>query len=682
MKKTTFHSSYDIRKRNQFRLLLLLAACLFLSLEIGWLTQKNRAAVSSEAEEERVLSAELAGYLQIIPFSPAETRAWLLPSMDTYLTGSDVDEILSFLELDSYAETLHEQIPYEEKEAITRQKWCLLYESLIEYLGLSDEVNVVSIRYLGLVPGESRLISDSGNYDCDVESIDFTYGETYEVYICGNILLGIKADTEETGTESQDADAQDLSAEPVIPETVRVLLTQDNHQSVYRTTVILKGSTALHLSDGDREYAVNADAAVDCTDLMAQWGAEQLTAEAEDGGRICIANAEGSAVSSYYRGRLYLYQDDSGVWIVNELGLEEYLYGVVPGEMPESFAAEALQAQAVCARTYVCRKTAAGSYAAFQADVNDTTDCQVYLPSKENEAAIQAVDATAGQVLAYQGMLASVYYFSTSCGYTSGPEVWQSDAIDYLTGVSMLTEAWDGADFDAFLRDTEVAAYDSGSRYFRWSAELSPLSGQETLKQVISEELAKSTGKIAITDAGRASASDTDEASASDTGEASVSDTDEASASDTDGASASDTDGASVTDTGGVVAADTALLGDYENMTVLQRNESGTVTDLQIQFTNASVHIYHENTIRTILGAVMTGLTDKNGDLVYTFSILPSAAISIESSGDGTCRIYGGGLGHGIGMSQYGANGMAEAGKTCEEILQIFFPGTEIISRS
>ncbi|MCC8082197.1 MAG: SpoIID/LytB domain-containing protein [Lachnospiraceae bacterium] len=666
MKKSPFHTLYDIRKRNRFRLLLLLAACLFLSLEIGWLTQKNRAAVSSEAEEERVLSAELAGYLQIIPFSPAETRAWLLPSMGTYLTGSDVDEILSFLELDSFAETLHEQIPYEVEEEITRRKWCLLYENLIEYLGLSDEVNIISIRYLGMVPGESRVMTDSGNYDCDADSIAFTYGEIYEVYICGNILLGIKTDTDETGTETGEAEEQDLSAEPVVPETVRVLLTQDNHQAVYRTTVILKGSTALHLSDGDREYAVNADAAVNCTDLMEQWESEQLTVEAEEGGRICIANAEGSAVSSYYRGRLYLYQNDSGVWIVNELGLEEYLYGVVPGEMPESFAAEALQAQAVCARTYVCRKTAAGSYTAFQADVNDTTDCQVYLPSKENEAAIQAVDATAGQVLAYQGMLASVYYFSTSCGYTSGSEVWQSDAVDYLTGVSMLTEAWDGADFDAFLRDTEVAAYDAGSRYFRWTADLSPLSGQEALKQAISEELAKSTGKIAVTDTGGASASDTDEASASVTG----------------GAYASDTDEASVTDTGGAVAADTALLGDYENMTVLQRNESGTVTDLQIQFTDASVHIYHENTIRTILGAVMTGLTDKNGDLVYTFSILPSAAISIESSGDGTCRVYGGGLGHGIGMSQYGANGMAEAGKTCEEILQIFFPGTEIISSS
>ncbi|MCD8333327.1 MAG: SpoIID/LytB domain-containing protein, partial [Clostridiales bacterium] len=42
------------------------------------------------------------------------------------------------------------------------------------------------------------------------------------------------------------------------------------------------------------------------------------------------------------------------------------------------------------------------------------------------------------------------------------------------------------------------------------------------------------------------------------------------------------------------------------------------------------------------------------------------------------CKVYGGGLGHGIGMSQYGANGMAQAGKSYEEILTAFFPGTEV----
>jgi len=638
MRKSFFYTSSfkNKRRRTQLKLLLLFAACFFLSLEIGWMTQKNRSVLYVDEESDIVLSAELAGYLQIIPFSPDETRAWLLPSMGTCLTGADIDRVLSFLELDTFSETVHTSIPYEDEEEITRQKWCLIYERLLEYLGVSDEVNVISLRYLGMVPGESRLMADSGNYDCDAESIHFTYGETYEVYICGNTLLGTKTDTGESQVQSENAaqeELDELSDEIAIPETVRVLLTQDNHQSAYRTTVSLKGSTALRISAGEMTYEADADVSVDCTDLMTQWNAAELTITAGDGGRICITNTEGSTVSSYYRGSMHVYKNDNGFWIVNEPDLEEYLYGVVPGEMPESFAQEALKTQAVCARTYVCRKAAAGNYADFQADVNDTTDCQVYLPSKENEAAIQAVDATAGQVLTYQGRLAAVYYFSTSCGFTSGPEVWQSETTDYLTGVSLLTEKQDISDFDSFLRDTGILAYDSESRYFRWTAELSPASAQENLKQAISDELNKNSGRLTATD----------------------------------------TDGTVITDTG--------LLGDYETMTVVQRNASGTATDLLIQFTGGSVHLYHENVIRTILGSVMTSLTDKNGDLVYTISILPGAAVSVDSLADGSCSIYGGGLGHGIGMSQYGANGMAEAGKSFEEILQMFFPGTEVITR-
>ncbi len=109
----------------------------------------------------------------------------------------------------------------------------------------------------------------------------------------------------------------------------------------------------------------------------------------------------------------------------------------------------------------------------------------------------------------------------------------------------------------------------------------------------------------------------------------------------------------------------------------MERNSAGAATDPRIEFTDGYADIYNENMIRTILGLAMTELTDKNGDLVYTLNMLPSAAVSIDCADGGTCLVYGGGLGHGIGMSQYGANGMAQAGKNCEEILETFFPGTE-----
>ncbi|MCD8217507.1 MAG: SpoIID/LytB domain-containing protein [Clostridiales bacterium] len=637
------------------RLFLLLLFCVVLSLEVGYLT--NKSAEQEKREEERVLTAELAGYLQLLSFSPAETRAWLLTDMGTYLTGADVDLILDFLELDSFAETLHAEVSFEDEEELSRRKWCVIYEEMAEYLGMSDQVQVVTIQYLGMLADENRVMADSGNYDCDPASVNFVYGETYEVYISGNLLLGLRAGTEEAEADGTASEEPDMFIEVSVPDTVRVLLTQDNNESVYRDNVRIKGSQPLQISGGDHTYEADADDVTECASLMDEWEVNELVAEASEDGKICVVNEEGSAVSSWYRGSFHLYRNESGIWIVNEADLEEYLYGVVPGEMPESFAGEALKAQAVCARTYACYLVAKSGYAEYNADINDTTDCQVYLPSKENEKAAAAVEATRGMVLEYQGFLATIYYFSTSCGYTSGMEVWQAAEIPYLTGISLLSGAdayvavsgeendengnegalsseedgeEAGVDFDSFLRDTEVDAYDASSRYFRWEAKLDMASAQEEVKQALAAEQKKGSSKVALSDSA--------------------------------GETLIDTDG----------------LGEYVTMSVAERNSSGVVTDLRIIFAGGFADVCHENTIRTILGLAMTELTDKNGDSVYTLDMLPSAAISLDCANDGTCRVYGGGLGHGIGMSQYGADGMARAGKSCEEILEKFFPGTEI----
>lgn len=90
------------------------------------------------------------------------------------------------------------------------------------------------------------------------------------------------------------------------------------------------------------------------------------------------------------------------------------------------------------------------------------------------------------------------------------------------------------------------------------------------------------------------------------------------------------------------------------------------------------VHVYNENLIRNLIWQICVSLTDKNGENVNTITMLPSAFFTLQEQENGRYEIMGGGLGHGIGMSQYGADGMARAGKTAAEILQYFFPGTEL----
>lgn len=118
----------------------------------------------------------------------------------------------------------------------------------------------------------------------------------------------------------------------------------------------------------------------------------------------------------------------------NQLPIEQYLYGVVPHEMSNSFPLEALKAQAVCARSYVmgyCSRYATRSY-----DIRDTSSDQVYRGyASKNTRAIAAVDATAGQVLTYEGNIIEAYYSASNGGQTERTgNVWEND-LPYYTNL-------------------------------------------------------------------------------------------------------------------------------------------------------------------------------------------------------------------------------------------------------
>lgn len=130
-----------------------------------------------------------------------------------------------------------------------------------------------------------------------------------------------------------------------------------------------------------------------------------------------------------YRGGVLLRVQGGGVQGVNVVNIEDYLRGVVPAEMPASWPAAALNAQAVIARTYVAaRINPAAPY-----DTCATESCQVYPGLKAEKAETNtAIAATRAQVVAFSGKPASTYFSSDSGGFTaSSAEVW-GKALPYL----------------------------------------------------------------------------------------------------------------------------------------------------------------------------------------------------------------------------------------------------------
>lgn len=140
-----------------------------------------------------------------------------------------------------------------------------------------------------------------------------------------------------------------------------------------------------------------------------------------------------------YRGEAEVLAAGGGLTVVNVVGLEDYLRGVLPGEMPaRSFPEEALKAQAVVARTYALRIREQGSFRAEGFDLPADTSGQVYLGADaEQPATDAAVQATAGEVVLYGGELALTLYHASSGGHTEDNEVvfTGGQPVPYLRGV-------------------------------------------------------------------------------------------------------------------------------------------------------------------------------------------------------------------------------------------------------
>ncbi len=123
-----------------------------------------------------------------------------------------------------------------------------------------------------------------------------------------------------------------------------------------------------------------------------------------------------------------------GLTAVNALPLDDYIRGVIVGEMPTSWPQPALEAQAIVARSYSLVTDAGG---AIFDQYPDTRSQMYYGMSRETKGTNQAVDATTGQVVMYGNNVASTYYFSTSGGRTENIEnSWPgTDPVPYLESV-------------------------------------------------------------------------------------------------------------------------------------------------------------------------------------------------------------------------------------------------------
>jgi stage II sporulation protein D len=190
--------------------------------------------------------------------------------------------------------------------------------------------------------------------------------------------------------------------------------------------------------------------------------------------------------SRNYRGEVIVFAGAKGITVVNRLGLESYLAGVVSAEMGrrDSLEEQALMAQAVVSRTYAIRNR--GRWSAQGFDLYATVSDQVYGGvAAETPQAWRAVQATAGMVVTYGGSPIDAFFFSTCGGKTArGTEIFAGADRPYLISIDDV--------------DTYGGAYCRISPRFDWRAEWSGEGLRDILRETIPAALGTSVASRAV----------------------------------------------------------------------------------------------------------------------------------------------------------------------------------------
>jgi stage II sporulation protein D len=455
-----------------------------------------------------------------------------------------------------------------------------------------------------------------------------------------------------------------LIREGIRADKIRVLLKTNNYEGSYHKRVIFTANRDFTVSSSKgsmKTYQAGDKVTVKTGNKLLKEG-RIIIKTASEKGRIQILSLDRSYGNPKYRGEIEISDSEEGLLLVNELSMEEYLYAVIPSEMPTKYGLEALKVQAVCARSYAYQNLVANSLSQYGAHVDDSVSYQVYNNIPENEDSVLAVKDTYGQVIKYGDDVITAFYFSTSCGHTTEPAcVWNNAReLPYLEGKFMTESAagkkavaaQDGdisryedlsndKKFRDFIKSRNLTAYDSEFNWFRWHTTMN----MADIKKVIDNNLLSryNVNPELI----------------------------QTLTSKKKGNKKAVYESIPVETTGNIL-----------DILVLKRGTGGIITQLLITGTKNTVKIKTEYNIRALLAPVYSTVIRQDLSKVENLSLLPSAFFVIdrnEKNGElKSITLSGGGYGHGVGMSQNGVKGMIDTGKHYDEIIDFFYKGTEI----
>ncbi len=322
--------------------------------------------------------------------------------------------------------------------------------------------------------------------------------------------------------------------------------------------------------------------------------------------------------------------------VVNIVGMQEYVKGVIPYEMSPSWPIEALKAQAICAKNFAL--TNMGKHKSQGFDLCNTVDCQVYRGlNTASENSNRAVDETDGKCLYYGEKLAKTFYHSSNGGSTEDVNnVWGGESLPYLKAVpdnfEDLTKATNGIWSYTFTKDSLTQIL---------KAKGYAVSG---IKDAYVEQFTPAGNVLKLT------------------------------LVDSDGKKYSFEKEKART----ILNSDALKLYTYS-----QRYSFGSAPGSAVIYINGSGTKADTDSGVSVIASGGEVSTIKSGIYIRSASGVSAAQAESKSeekpaSGKSEFVISGRGWGHNVGMSQWGARGMAEKDYSYDQILKYYFTGVEL----
>ena len=427
-------------------------------------------------------------------------------------------------------------------------------------------------------------------------------------------------------------------------ENIRVLIKNSNFDGYYHDKIEGKANVDLELVYGDEEIEIAAGDMFSIYHDSEYFVNDRIYLKPKAlTGRTRFTNIERNNGGQGYYGVFELEKREEGILLINEVLLEEYLYAVVPSEMPGYYPLEALKAQAISARTYAYNKMIHCGLSSYGANLDDSATYQVYNNIKENENTTTAVKETRGELLYAKDGLAGTYYYSTSCGFGTDAAIWNANNVNTLpylkakemtmenpsyTSEEMQTEEV----FERFISNTDTSHFEAEESWYRWTYE------HENIDKIAEKLVSRLENYPNYVFTSK------------------------------DGASW----GHTPLEEGFVIT----------EIEVKRRGAGGTIEELLVTTDKGNFLVKNEYHVRAVVTDGEAKAELQNDNTYACGNLLPSAFFMIETEKNNDqvtgIKLTGGGFGHGVGMSQNGARNLTDLGYSAKDILEFYYEGCEV----